>query len=1561
MTSVNDLLVSEKGTYQLQFNVPCATTNAATLALTIPSPFTASATSCSTNCQLTDSQHITLTNIISSSANAGASITVQFYMINPPTAITVPTTFTFSILGSDTGGIEYTSTASFSSSLTFQSGTLNSFTITPTPPAVGSLASYKFTMTANHPILAGSVVTFTFPSGIDYSSASLGDVYISTTQVTTAVATIGSLTITGVFGTVVASGTSFYIVLNNIVNPMSLGIFSAFTVTISSNSALIDTSNAGSISITSPASATLSINIGSSVNSATNVLYKFTYSSPFSLAAATYMLAVTLPSQVSCTASSAASLTTNVGNPSQITGFTYNLVTSASITSFQFSMTCTNPPTTQPSDSLTVLLSTSGGSNILTGSSTVTTSIGSANIAGTLSNTPAYPTYPSLTTLTLTRSSGLVTINRIQVTVPNLNTINPCTVDTGSYTCTYPGSILEIDYNNPAPTSLTIVIRNINATNPSTPALAAATTFKVETFVKSGTNYYLVEHLDSAGSLTVTCSSPCMTCGTPTTSCNSCIYPGTSYLYYPNNQCSPPPCTAGYVIDNTGYNCNQCVSPCAACSGTAYTCTSCIAASPYLLMSTCVANCGNNYYLPSGQTTCQQCTSPCYNCAGTATTCTSCISGNYLQNGVCAPTCPVQTYGDISTGKCLVCDVTACYGCTGSATTCTSCFSGSYLFGTTCVTQAACIADGTNVTSGTNCVPCTSPCSKCQGTASTCTACGGGLALSLGTCSPTCQSQYYNLNGVCAACSVTCNGCVTTASNCISCQTGSYLEQSTNQCVKSCATNYYISGNNCLICDNSCQTCSQNALSCTSCAVNLYLSGNKCVTTCPATTFSQGSSCIACSPACSTCSTTSTYCLTCPANMYLSSNTCVVTCPDGTASVNSSCQQCNSTCKTCAGTLDYCTSCVSSSLYVYGGKCYTTCPSGTLASQNTSAVLSCVNCIQGCDSCIWASINSTNQNCSKCSSTYKILSSQCYYVCPDGYTTSSDGLSCIKSGGSNNNQSSNSTTQANTSAASTSSLPFPHIIAAGCLGVIGAVGSARDYRSRLLSNIAVFTSAVAISAFCFQGYFAYTSNHNIVLLIDAIAVGIQIILNLSFLFFYKRKISTDVGFIPWASAHSCTNTWIVSLSTTITYQFNRFYFSRFVGYSLFFVPFNDFMNIFDPLNYFSIVSILFSYFPVLVVDIMELLQVSWGSSYCIETIETFIISAVMIGILCVEIALTKKAVEDLKADSTYSAVKEDGNLTTCINEMAAKPFNEEELRRRIVDEVFSCIENRRSKSANSEKSYGRDNLRSPISFQPKKKPKRRRSLPTKHEIELEKDGKKTRSYPCSPRTEKQKEVPVEQYIPEAETPNEMFPNNVYAEAKEISDPNIVNVRSRAELGVQTPPFNKLIAFKKHLQAQEINKKRRGKKLFEFDANGDRMGNPLEVIQETPEDLDENSKFPNKEQQKAIQPEIVIEGAKPLSKLPSPKPQDKGQASISQYNIPNQDKAKAINTTGQEEKKENVTDTFLFDLNEASPSLGEKDMSKISQNRKNVSSPPQRTHDIPDNVISEPLNLINQSI
>ena len=1552
MTSVNNLIVSEKGTYQLQFSLPCSATSASTLALTIPSPFSASATSCSTNCQLTDSQHITLTNIVASSANAGDTITIQFYMINPPTATTVPTSVTFSIVGYDTGGIGYSSTASFPSALTFQSGILSSFVVTSTPPAVGSLASYKFAMTANHRILAGSVVRFTFPAGIDYSLASLGDVYISTTQVTSASSVMGSLTVSGVFGADVSSTTPFYIILTNIVNPFSLGIFSVFTATITSGTELIDTSNTGSISITSPATAVLSIQIGDDKNSATNVLYRFTYNSPFSLAAATYMLAITLPSQVSCTATSAASLTANVGNPSQITGFNYNMATTASITTFQFSLICTNPPTTQPSDDLTVLLSTSGGSNILTGTSKVTTAKGSSNIIGSLDNTPKYPSYPSLTTLTLTRSSGLVTINRIQVTVPNVNTLNPCTVDIGSYTCTYPSSVLEVNFNDPAPTSLTITIRNINATNPDNPTLAAATTFKVETFIKSGLNYYLVEHLDSAGSLTVTCTKPCMTCGSPTTSCNSCIYPGTSYLYYQDHHCSAPPCGTGYVIDNTGNNCNQCVSPCATCSGTEYKCDSCIATSPYLLINTCVTNCGSNYFLPSGSTTCVKCNSPCYNCSGDANTCTSCVSGNYLQNGVCAATCPGQTYGDISTGRCLVCDVNSCFNCTGSATTCTSCFSGSYLFGTTCVTQAACVADSTNVTSGTNCVPCTSPCSKCQGSVSTCTACGGGLALSLGTCSPTCQSQYFNLNGVCQPCSVTCNGCVTTADNCVSCQTGSYLEQSTNKCVKSCATNYYISETNCLLCDNSCQTCSQNALSCTSCAAKLYLSGNKCVTTCPASTFSQGTSCIACSPACATCDTTSTNCLTCPANMYLNTNTCVVTCPSGSTPVNTNCQQCNSTCKTCAGALDYCTSCVSSDLYVYGGKCYTSCPSHTLATQNTSAVLSCVDCVQGCDACIWASTNSTTQNCSKCASTYKMLKNQCYYVCPEGYVTSSDSLTCTKSSGTDPNTTDpNSTTRANTSAASTSSLPFPHIIAAGCLGVIGAVGSARDYRSRLLSNIAVFTSAVALSSFCFQGYYAYTSNHFIVLLIDAIAVAIQVILNLSFLFFYKRKISTDEGFIPWATAHSCTNTWIVSLSSIISFQFNRFYFSRFVGYSLFFVPFNDFMNLFDPLNYFSIASIIFSYFPVLVVDIMELFQITWGTSYCIETIETVIISTVMIAILCIEIALTKKAVEDLKADSTYSAVKEDGNLTTCLNDMGGKPFNEEELRRRIVDEVFSCIENRRSEAARSEKSYGRDMSRSPMIFQSKKRPRRRRSLPTKHEIELEKDGKKTRSYPCSPRTEKQKEVPVEQYVLESETPIEMCPNNVYAEAKEIADPNVVNVRAKTESGVQTPPFNKLIAFKKHLQAQEINKKKRGKKLFEFDANGDRMGNPLEVIQETPEDLDENSKFPSNNQQKSVQPEIVIESTKPLAKLPSPKPQDKAPASISVPNANN----------GQEEKKEGPSDTFLFDLNEASPSLGEKDMSKAAQNKKNPQSPPQRTQDIPDNVLSEPLNLINQSI
>ena len=1547
------MIVSETGTYQLQITVPCGLSTAAVFAYTIPTPF--SAICMDSNCVLTDSQHFTINNAVGTQVSPSGSLTLTFYMVNPPTTQAVPSTSTFTIVASDPSYVSFTLTASLSSTVVYQAGTLGGLTVSSSSAQAAASATYTLSMTANHKILSGSSIIFTFPSTVNTASATLGTVTVGGATITGCSFSVSTLTVSSLFSANVAKGTTFSVVLNSVTNPTSTGTFSGFGAAIKYGTYSIDSIISGSVVISTPASGTLGISLGDQTNYAINT-YTFTVTSPFQLlsAGASQIVSVQIPTDISqCDATTVAVSTSGVTSSMPTTGnpFGFNIAITSAITSFVFTVQCQNPLTTMVTGVFTLTLSTTVSGQILTATKTVQTSIGrSITLSSSVSNTPQYPSTSTLSQFSITRAGGQIAINRIQVQVPFADTSVTCTVSVGTPNCHYSNGYMMIDYTTPTPATY-FTISNIGSTNPSSQAIASGQVFELDTYVLNGGNYYLADHLTSAGSLTVACTAPCKTCTSTVTYCTSCLNQGASvYLYTDTGTCGSSSCGTGYLPDTTNFLCNKCTSPCLACTGSVTYCSSCINTAQFVLNGVCVASCGTNYFAPTGSQICQQCSSPCLSCTLTSTNCVSCLTG-YYSNGLCVTTCPDHTYG--ASGQCQTCDA-SCYNCSGSSTICTSCYLGSYLSGTSCVTAAVCTSDNQHVAVNSICTPCTSPCQNCQTSATQCTSCTGVLLLYGNTCVTNCPTNYFVSNSQCLACSSTCNGCVGTSTTCLACQTG-YLVQTTQQCVIACASNYYISGSNCLLCDTSCNTCSQNSMSCTSCPVNLYLYSNKCVNSCPASSYAQGTTCIQCSTSCATCTGISTSCTSCAANMYLNSNTCVSTCPSGMTPISATCQACTGQCGSCAGATSYCTSCITSTLYLYAGACYTNCPTGTLASQNTTA-LSCVSCTQGCDNCAWASQNSTNQTCSKCSSTYKMLNISCYYLCPSGYTTSTDGLSCvaIAQNNTNNNNTNNNNTNNNSTnnitiiptqngmakASSPASIVFPNFIALALFFVIGLVGIAFDHRSLILSNIVALWSVVFFAACGLQTFLSYLESDYLLLLVSGGVFAVHVILNLGFYFAYCSKISQDKGFINWVSLHGCIKCLILTFSLILSYQINRFYYSRFLGFSLFFVQFADISEILVPVNCFSLLSIITCNFPIIIIDAYRLIQMSYGSQLYSTVIETIVIASLIIIIIGFDMAKRKEIQDELGAEANYTAIKDDSKLGGSIIDISSRPFNEEEFRRKLLEDVLIRIGNSRSEPMISERGSEKGTPHVGISFKGKKL-KRRNSLPTVLDIEKESDPKNSHSYPCSPKTAKDKEIPLRKYgintdIP---IPPESLPDNVYCEAAPEKG-NVINVKETSDEGVQSPPFDKINAFEKHIKDNEKRKKRNSGKLFEPKGKN----TPLEVIQETLEEPEENPKVAKKEDVKKVsEPEqkvpknpheelksVVVE--QPIDKPPSQR-----------ENIPEENPAKNI------EKPPAVVNP-LMDAKEVAKQ-GEK---SVPIPPRNIQSPPQKAPEIADTVLSKPL-------
>lgn len=107
--------------------------------------------------------------------------------------------------------------------------------------------------------------------------------------------------------------------------------------------------------------------------------------------------------------------------------------------------------------------------------------------------------------------------------------------------------------------------------------------------------------------------------------------------------------------------------------------SSCAAASPYMLNSTCYATCPSSFFANNGAFTCDKCSSSCLDCSLAAANCTSCPDKFYLQSNNCR-SCP---------NECLLCT---------SLTACTSCID-KYI-----ILNGACIADCSSIVQCNLCI-----------------------------------------------------------------------------------------------------------------------------------------------------------------------------------------------------------------------------------------------------------------------------------------------------------------------------------------------------------------------------------------------------------------------------------------------------------------------------------------------------------------------------------------------------------------------------------------------------------------------------------------------------------------------------------------------------------------------------------------------------------------------------------------------------------------------------------------------------------------------------------------
>eukprot|EP00826_Nyctotherus_ovalis_P055249 TRINITY_DN7322_c0_g2_i5.p1 TRINITY_DN7322_c0_g2~~TRINITY_DN7322_c0_g2_i5.p1 ORF type:complete len:845 (-),score=292.80 TRINITY_DN7322_c0_g2_i5:93-2627(-) len=224
--------------------------------------------------------------------------------------------------------------------------------------------------------------------------------------------------------------------------------------------------------------------------------------------------------------------------------------------------------------------------------------------------------------------------------------------------------------------------------------------------------------------------------------------------------------------------------------------------------------------------------------------------------------------------------------------------------------------------------------------------------------------------------------------------------------------------------------------------------------------------------------------------------------------------------------------------------------------------------------------------------------------------------------------------------------------------------------------------------------------------------------------------------------------------------------------------------------------------------------------------------------------------------------------------------------------------------------------------------KRRNSFSDKTDYEKEKDERNTGSYPCSPRTEKEKSMPP---LVQVALPPNQLPDNVYSESVPPKDPRLINRRNLVDFGCQTPPFEKIEAFRKRMKAQGTRKKR--PRMF------DNSSSPLDMIPETPEEDNEPG---GPEGHRRNRDELT--GVSLLDKNGNPI---------------------ADGPVVEKSAKKNVVAPVVFGVGgskkPSSSSIIEEDKGNQSGVGNRPSSPPQVTDEGLNSIISKPLNPIDEKM
>jgi len=152
-----------------------------------------------------------------------------------------------------------------------------------------------------------------------------------------------------------------------------------------------------------------------------------------------------------------------------------------------------------------------------------------------------------------------------------------------------------------------------------------------------------------------------------------------------------------------------------------------------------------------------------------------------------------------------------------------------------------------------------------------------------------------------------------------------------------------------------------------------------------------------------------------------------------------------------------------------------------------------------------------------------------------------------------------------------------------------------------------------------------------IFIVNSIVVVLQIILNIISLVVYVKSIIPDPGFSLWKTDHCCINNLVVLFSISFTFQTFRSLYSRFLGFEVMSVKFNCFNNFLDPLKILTYLQIILVQGVIIVFDLIELIRLENTTKNYTLLMESFLLSFLLILLLCYEITTIESAISDEKS------------------------------------------------------------------------------------------------------------------------------------------------------------------------------------------------------------------------------------------------------------------------------------------------------------------------------------------